>query len=135
MGEAGAGRLPGRRIMFRRLQFWQAAISVAPHETLARFPRAVALDPGCGLIASLIITAVLGLIFSYINSVMRFVLFDSVLAKGAKSASAGAAGTAGVALFRLADLYDLLSMVVVMIVGIPPAFAFGMDGDLKQKIT
>jgi hypothetical protein len=82
-----------------------------------------------GLIAVLVITAfVFGILLMYISSVMRFILFDSVLAKECHirrywSERQGP----GWRLFLWKLLYSFATMAALLIVvGVPAAFAYGL---------
>ena len=89
------------------------------------------IDPAllAGLIAILIVAAVvLGTLFLYVSSVMRFVLFDSVVARNCEIRKGWERRQgAGLRLF----VWQILLMLgtfagLVILVGIPAAFAFGM---------
>jgi len=89
------------------------------------------IDPAlyAGLIAVLVVTAlVLGIILMYVSSVMRFILFDSVLAKECHiRAGWGRRQSAGwkYFLFQLAFAFVTLAGMVVL-VGIPAGIAFAL---------
>jgi hypothetical protein len=82
-----------------------------------------------GLLATLIVTGlVLGLIFTYISSVMRFVLFDSILAKECHIREFwGRRQGPGWRYFLWKLVYYFCTAVgFAILVGIPVAFAFSM---------
>jgi hypothetical protein len=87
-----------------------------------------------GLIAILVVAAlVLGILFLYVSSVMRFVLFDSVVAKNCEIRKGwGRRQGPGLRLF----VWQILLMLgffagMIILIGIPAAFAFAI-GWLKQ---
>ncbi|MBZ5721410.1 MAG: hypothetical protein LAO03_13610 [Acidobacteriia bacterium] len=94
------------------------------------------IDPAlyAGLIAVLIVAAlVLGVLFLYVGSVMRFVLFDSILAKSCEiRKSWGRRQGPGLRYF-LWQILLLLGFLagMIILVGIPAAFAFAA-GWLKE---
>jgi hypothetical protein len=94
------------------------------------------VDPAlyAGLIAILIVAGlVLGILFLYVSSVMRFVLFDSVIARKCEIRKGwGQRQGPGLRLF----VWQILIMLgffagVIILVGIPAAFAFAV-GWLKE---
>lgn len=100
------------------------------------------LDPMAyaGLIAGLIITsAVLWILFLYINSVMRFVLFDSVVNRRCEIRKSWSARHSAGLRYFVWQIFVMLSMVVFMIilVGIPAAFglALGWMRDPRAHIV
>jgi hypothetical protein len=100
------------------------------------FPSWGGIDPALlgGAIAVLIITAlVLGIILMYISSVMRFILFDSVMAKECHIRDGWARRQGpGWRYFLWKLLYLLVTMgALVILVGVPLAFAFAA-GWLKE---
>lgn len=95
------------------------------------FPSFGGIDPALigAVVATLVITGIaLGLIFMYISSVMRFVLFDSIIAKECRIRD-GWNRRQGPGwryfLWKLLYLFAMLGCLVVLI-GIPLAFAFSM---------
>ena len=89
------------------------------------------IDPALigALIATLVITAfVLGILFMYVSSVMRFILFDSVVAKQCHIREGWSRRTsAGWRYFLWKLLYLVVALGgVVVLLGIPAAFAFAM---------
>jgi len=100
------------------------------------------IDPALlvGLIAVLVVTGlVLGIIFMYISSVMRFILFDSVMAKECHI-RAGWSRRQGPGLrYFLWKLIYLLVMLagLIVLVGIPAAIAFaaGWFKEPKQHVA
>lgn len=87
-----------------------------------------------GLIAILVVVAlVLGILFLYVSSVMRFVLFDSVVAKNCEIRKGwGRRQGPGLRLFVWQILLTLGFFAgVVILIGIPAAFAFAV-GWLKE---
>jgi hypothetical protein len=100
------------------------------------------LDPMAyaGLIAGLIITAaVLWILFLYLNSVMRFVLFDSIVNRRCEIGKSWSARHSAALRYFVWQLFVVLSLVVFMIilVGIPAAFgmALGWIRDPKAHIV
>jgi hypothetical protein len=94
------------------------------------------IDPALlgGLIAVLVIAGlVLGIILMYISSVMRFILFDSVLAKECHIREGWSRRQGpGWRLFLWKLIYLLTTFAgLIVLVGIPAAFAF-MQGWLKE---
>jgi hypothetical protein len=92
-----------------------------------------------GLIATLVITGiVLGLLFMYISSVMRFVLFDSILAKECHiRAGWNRRQGSGFRYFLWKLLYMFASLGgFAVLIGIPLAFAFalGWIQDAKNHV-
>jgi hypothetical protein len=92
-----------------------------------------------GLITVLIIAAfVLGILFMYISSVMRFILFDSVLAKECHIREGWARRQGpGWRYFLWKLAYALVTFgVLIVLVGIPAGFAFavGWFSDPKQHL-
>lgn len=105
----------------------------APHSA---FPHLSGIDPALlgALLAVIVIAAfAIGLIFMYISSVMRFVLFDSILAKECHI-RAGWSSRQGQGwryfLWKLAYLFITFACIAVL-VGLPLAFAFAL-GWLEQ---
>lgn len=93
-----------------------------------------------GLIALAIIAAfVLGIVFMYISSVMRFILFDSVLAKECRIRQGWRQRQGeGWRFFLWKLLYTLVTMgALVVLVGIPAggAFVLGWFNDPKQHMV
>jgi hypothetical protein len=87
-----------------------------------------------GLIATIVIAAfVLGIVFMYISSVMRFILFDSVLAKECRIRRGWEARQQpGWRLFVFKLAYALVTMgVLIVLIGIPAGIAFAL-GWLNQ---
>jgi hypothetical protein len=100
------------------------------------------IDPTmiAGLIAGALVTAfVLGILLMYISSVMRFILFDSVLTKECRIRQGWSRRQGpGVRYFLWKILYALAMFgVLIVLVGIPAAFAFGMGwlSDPKQHVA
>jgi hypothetical protein len=94
------------------------------------------IDPALlgGLVAVLVITGlVFGIILMYISSVMRFILFDSVMAKECHIRDGWSRRQApGWRYFLWKLLYLLITLgVLATLIGIPLAFAYGM-GWLNQ---
>jgi hypothetical protein len=92
-----------------------------------------------GMIATIIIAAfVLSILFLYISSVMRFILFDSVLAKECHIREGWSRRQEdGWRFFLWKMLYSTITFVVlIMMLGIPAAFAFAMGWfqDPKQHL-
>jgi hypothetical protein len=82
-----------------------------------------------GLIAVLIVAAfVLGIVLMYVSSVMRFILFDSVLAKECRIRQGwGRRQEPGWRYFIWKLLYSLATFgVLIVLVGIPLGFAFAV---------
>lgn len=80
-----------------------------------------------GLIATIVIAAfVLGIVFMYISSVMRFILFDSVVAKQCHIRQGWAARQeTGWRFFLFKLAYSLVTMgVLIVLIGIPAGVAF-----------
>jgi hypothetical protein len=80
-----------------------------------------------GLISVLVVTGLLlGLIFMYISSVMRFILFDSILAKDCQIRRGwNARQGPGWKYFLFKLLYTVVTLAgLAVLVGIPAAFAF-----------
>jgi hypothetical protein len=93
-----------------------------------------------GLIAVVIIAAfVLGIVFMYISSVMRFILFDSVLARDCHIRQGWRQRQGeGWRYFLWKLLYTLVTLVVlIVLVGIPAgaAFVLGWFNDPKQHMV
>jgi hypothetical protein len=93
-----------------------------------------------GLIAVLVVAAfVLGLLLMYISSVMRFILFDSVLTKECRIRDGwGRRQGPGWRYFLWKLLYMLAMFgVLIVVVGIPAglAFAMGLLNDPKQHLA
>ncbi len=93
-----------------------------------------------GLIAVLVVTAlVLGILFMYIGSVMRFILFDSVLAKECHIRQGwNRRQEPGFRYFLWKLLYSLVMFgVLIVLVGIPLGFAFavGWLRDPKEHVV
>ncbi len=87
------------------------------------------VDPGLlfGLIAVLVITGlVFGIIFMYISSVMRFILFDSVMAKECHIREGWSRRQGpGLRYFLWKLVYLLVTLAgLIVLVGIPAGFAF-----------
>jgi hypothetical protein len=100
------------------------------------------VDPALlfGIIAVLVTTAfVFGIIFMYMSSVMRFILFDSVLAKECHiRAGWNRRQGPGLRYFLWKLLYLLITLAgLVVLVGIPAAFAFtaGWLKDPKEHVA
>lgn len=94
------------------------------------------VDPAllAGLIAVLVVAGlVLGIVLMYVSSVMRFILFDSVLAKDCRIRQGWSRRQVpGVRFFVWHLLYTLVMIAgLVVLVGIPLGFAFVM-GWLKE---
>lgn len=92
-------------------------------------PGSLGIDPAlmAGFIASAIVAALaIGLIMMYVNSVMRFVLFDSVVTRECHIRMYWSRRMApGWRYFVFKLLYALLSIVAItVVIGIPAAFAF-----------
>jgi hypothetical protein len=92
-----------------------------------------------GLIAALVVAAfVLGILLMYISSVMRFILFDSVLAKQCHIREGWSRRQgAGWRYFVWKLLYSLVTFgVLIVLVGIPLGFAFavGWLNDPKEHV-
>ena len=89
-----------------------------------------------GLIAVLIVAGFLiGILFLYVNSVMRFVLFDSVVNRRCEiRRSWSARHSAGLRYF-VWQVFVLLAMIVgiIIVVGIPIAFAIAMGWIREPK--
>jgi hypothetical protein len=114
----------------------------APHTSNFNLPRHTGtehfLGPGlastdpalfAGLIAVLVLAAlVLGIVLMYISSVMRFILFDSVLAKECHIRRGwNQRQEPGWRYFLWKLLYSLVTLgVAIVLVGIPAGFAFAM---------
>jgi hypothetical protein len=93
-----------------------------------------------GLIAVLVVAAfVLGILLMYISSVMRFILFDSVLAKECHIRQGWSRRQApGLRYFLWKLLYTLATFgVLIVLIGIPLGFAFavGWLNDPKQHLV
>jgi hypothetical protein len=93
-----------------------------------------------GLIAVLVVAAfVLGILFMYIGSVMRFILFDSVLAKECHIRQGWSRRQEpGFRYFIWKLLYALVTFVVlIVLVGLPLGFAFavGWLRDPKEHVV
>ncbi len=93
-----------------------------------------------GLIAVVVFAAfVLGILLMYISSVMRFILFDSVLAKECRIREGWSLRQGpGMRYFLWKILYALgMFGGLIVLVGIPAAFAFGMGwlSDPKQHVA
>lgn len=93
-----------------------------------------------GLIATIVIAAfVLAIVFMYISSVMRFILFDSVLAKECRIRQGWMTRQEpGWRLFLFKLLYSLVMVgVLIVLVGIPAgiAFALGWFNQPKQHMV
>ena len=95
------------------------------------FPHFPGIDPAVlgGMIAVIVMTAfVIGVIFMYISSVMRFVLFDSILAKEChirKGWSRRQGAGWRYFLWKLLYTFAMFSCLGAL-VGVPAAFAFAM---------
>ena len=99
-------------------------------------PSFPSFDPAlyAGLIAVLVVAAlVLGVIMLYVSSVMRFVLFDSVLAKECRIRRAWSRRQGAGAKYFFWQIGFALAMIaaLVILLGIPAAIAFGL-GWFKQ---
>ena len=121
-----AGELGGNGCNRSNFQFPHHA-AAAPH---AVFPGSLGIDPA--LVAALITSAVIaalavGMILMYIGSVMRFVLFDSVVTRECHIRwSWGRRLGPGWRYFVFKLLYSFLALAGVLVVaGIPLAVAFG----------
>jgi hypothetical protein len=106
------------------------------HGGAAHHPGFSGIDPAllAGLIAVLVVTVlVLGIIFMYISSVMRFILFDSVMAKECHIREGWNRRQGPALRYFLWKLIYLLVMLagLAVLVGIPAAFAFAA-GWLKE---
>jgi hypothetical protein len=100
----------------------------ASHSPFPHFP-AVDLALLAGLIAVIVVAAfVIGIIFMYISSVMRFILFDSVLAKQCHIRDGWMRRQGPGWRFFLWKLFYLFAMLAgfAVLLGVPAAFAFGM---------
>ena len=142
MGEARARRIFGRRNEFRRMQWRQLPM---PANTASRqqfmsagFPH---LDPLAlaGLIALAISAGfVLWLLFVYVSSVMRFVLFDSVIEKHCEIRQGWRRRkSVGFRYFLWQIVYAIAMMAgLVVLVGVPAvvAFAAGWFNRPKEHI-
>ncbi len=100
------------------------------------------IDPAllAGLIAVIIIAAfVLGIVLMYISSVMRFILFDSVLAKECRIREGwNRRQGPGWHYFLWKLAYTLVTMgVLIVLIGIPAGFAFvaGWFNNPKQHLV
>jgi hypothetical protein len=116
--------------------------NVSRHGGTGHFPGLAGTDAMllAGLIAVLVIAAlVLGILFMYIGSVIRFILFDSVLAKECHIRQGWSGRQApGFRYFIWKLLYSLVMFVVlIVLVGLPLGFAFaaGWLRDLKQHVV
>ena len=90
------------------------------------------------LIAVLVVAGlVLMVLFLYVNSVMRFVLFDSVVAKECRiREELDPPAGSGTALFCLADsAFALVEAGLTILIGIPAGFAFMWAGLKSPKNT
>jgi hypothetical protein len=93
-----------------------------------------------GLIVTVIVTAfVLGIVFMYISSVMRFILFDSVLAKECHIREGwGRRQEPGWRYFLWKLAYALVTFgVLIVLIGIPAGvgFAMGWFKDSRQHVA
>jgi hypothetical protein len=105
-------------------------------------PGLAGIDPMlyAGLIATLVIAGfVLGIVFMYISSVMRFILFDSVVAKECHIRQNWTARQgAGWRYFLWKLLYTLVTLgTLIVLIGIPAgvAFALGWFRQPKQHVV
>jgi hypothetical protein len=110
-----------------------------PHTGTSGLP---GIDPAlfAGLIVVLLLAAfVLGILFMYISSVMRFILFDSVLAKECHIREGWARRQGpGWRYFLWKLAYALVTFgVLIVLVGVPAGFAFaaGWFNDPKQHVA
>ncbi len=132
VGQTGAGRTAGRRNEFgwRRLQSRQ--LSRCPHPE--SFPAFLDIGlPGddpmlyASLIAVLMVTGlVLLVLFLYVNSVMRFVLFDSVVAKECRIRQSWSRRQGPGRRYFVWQILLFLAWIVglTILIGIPAGFAF-----------
>jgi hypothetical protein len=96
------------------------------------------IDPAllAGLIAVLVVTAfTLAIIFMYISSVMRFILFDSVIAKECRIRQGWSRRQVeGWRYFLWKLLYVFFTVAgFVLLIGVPAAFAFGVGWFKEPK--
>jgi uncharacterized membrane protein len=103
----------------------------AGHTGAGQIPSLGGFDPAlfAGLIALLILSAfVLGIVFMYISSVMRFILFDSVLAKECHIRDGwNARQGPGWRYFLWKLLYALATIAaLIILIGVPVVFAFAL---------
>ena len=112
---------------------FRSALNSQPHGGSGHFPTEIFknIDPAllAAVIATLIVTGlILFIVMTYISSVMRFILFDSVLYKNCRI-GAGWSRRQGPGwhyfLWQLAFMFFVAGAIIVL-VGIPAAFAFGM---------
>ncbi len=101
-------------------------------------PGLAGTDPAlyAGLIVVLIVAAlVLGVVFMYISSVMRFILFDSVLAKECHIREGWSRRQGpGWRFFLWKVVYTLITLgAVIVVVGIPLGFAFAVGWLTEPK--
>jgi len=101
-------------------------------------PGFAGIDPALyvGLIAVIVIAAfVLGIVFMYISSVMRFILFDSVLTKECHIREGWSQRQGpGWRFFLWKLLYTLVTMgALIVVVGIPAGTAFALGWFNKPK--
>ena len=99
--------------------------------THSPFPNLAGIDFALlgGLIAVLVVTGlVLGLILMYISSVMRFILFDSVIAKECRIREGWSRRQGPGFRYFLWKLLYVFAMIAgfVVLIGVPLAFAFAM---------
>jgi hypothetical protein len=95
------------------------------------FPSFPGIDPAvlvASIVVLVIVAFVVGLILMYVGSVMRFVLFDSILAKECRiRESWSRRHAAGWRYFLFKLIYALFSFgCIFMLIGIPLAFAFAL---------
>jgi hypothetical protein len=105
-------------------------------------PGFAGIDPAlfAGLIAVLVVTGfVLAILLTYVGSVMRFILFDSVVAKECHIRQSWSRRQGpGLHYFIWKLIYGLATFaVLVVLVGIPLAFAFALGwlNDPKQHVA
>ena len=105
-------------------------------------PSLSGIDPMliAGLIAVVVVAAfVLGILLMYVSSVMRFILFDSVLAKECRIRQGWSRRQGSGFRYFLWKLLYALAMfgALIVLVGIPAGFAFGMGWltDPKQHVA
>jgi hypothetical protein len=111
-----------------RSNFFPTRPGSPSHSPFPHFP-AIDLALFAGLIAVIVIAAiVIGIIFMYISSVMRFILFDSVLAKQCHIRDGWMRRQGPGWRFFLWKLFYLFATLAgfAVLLGVPAAFAFGM---------
>ena len=101
------------------------------HGSAGQLPGWGNFDPALfvGLIAIIVVSAfVLSIVFMYISSVMRFILFDSILAKECHIRDGwNARQGPGWRLFVFKILYALITLAIFFVlIGVPLVFAFAM---------